>query len=176
MTENTRLVPKYDFIIIGTGCVGLFLALQLKNKHPKSKILLIEKEKAAGLHTSGRNSGVLHAGLYYEPGSIKAKVCVDGAKRLRNWILDRDLPLNQCGKIIIPQSEKLDAQLDVLAARGKANGAYTELINESELYSLFPAARSSTGRALWSPNTCVADPKSVIKQLTVASRYAGAAK
>ena len=79
-----------------------------------------------GCIARGRNSGVLHAGLYYKPGSLKAKVCVEGAKRLRSWVEERGLPLNPCGKVIVPQRAELDAQLDVLAERGRANGAEVE--------------------------------------------------
>ena len=78
---------KYDFIIIGGGITGLSIGKQLREKSPNIKILVIEKEKELGLHSSGRNSGVLHAGVYYQEGSIKAKVCVNGAKRLKSWVI-----------------------------------------------------------------------------------------
>ena len=79
------------------------------------------------MHTSGRNSGVLHAGIYYKPKTLKARVCVKGAKRLREWILERNLQLNRCGKIIVPTKEHLDPQLDELFKRGQANGAKVEM-------------------------------------------------
>ena len=75
------------------------------------------------MHSSRRNSGVLHAGIYYKPNSLKAKVCVNGSKRLKEWVIERKLTLNLCGKVIVPQNVDLDNQLDELFLRGKLNGA-----------------------------------------------------
>ena len=125
----------------------------------------MDKEPQLGLHSSGRNSGVLHAGLYYKPGSLKAKVCVDGARRLRSWVEERGLPINTCGKVIVPPRAELDAQLDVLAERGKANGAEVEFWDADQLQELVPEARTASGRALWSPNTAVVKPISVVRRL-----------
>ena len=91
-----------EIIIIGGGMVGISIAYQIIERNISKNILIIDKEDNLGLHTSGRNSGVLHAGIYYKPGSLKAKVCIEGSKRLKKWILSRDLTLNPCGKIIIP--------------------------------------------------------------------------
>ena len=156
---------NYEIIIIGGGMVGLSLAYQLVQRGFSKKIAIIEKENQLGLHSSGRNSGVIHAGLYYKPDSVKAKVCVPGGKRLKKWIEERSLPLNQCGKVIIPQKENLDPQLDLLAERGKANGAEVEFWDSIQLKEFIPDARSSTGRALWSPNTSVVKPLTVLKEL-----------
>ena len=114
---------NYDFIIIGGGIVGLCIAHQLIENKLTRKIAIIDKELSLGVHTSGRNSGVLHAGIYYKPNTLKARVCVNGARRLGQWIKDRDLPFKQCGKIIIPTKGHLDCQLDKLLHRGQANGA-----------------------------------------------------
>ena len=158
-------VKKHDFLIIGGGMVGLSVAYQLLKREAGAKILIVEKEKELGLHSSGRNSGVLHAGLYYEPDSLKANVCVSGAKRLKHWVIERKLPINHCGKVIVPQKIDLDCQLDVLLRRGKANGAKVELIDNSQLKELLPEAYSKSGRAIWSPDTAVVNPKSIIKQI-----------
>ena len=91
-----------EIIIIGGGMVGISIAYQIIERNISKNILIIDKEDNLGLHTSGRNSGVLHAGIYYKPGSLKAKVCIEGSKRLKKWIKSRDLTLNSCGKIIIP--------------------------------------------------------------------------
>ena len=88
--------------------VGLSLANQIKEKRPDLSILIIDKEKDLGFHSSGRNSGVLHAGVYYEPNSLKAKVCIEGAKRLREWCKTNGIPLLACGKVITPQKACLD--------------------------------------------------------------------
>ena len=155
-----------DVAILGGGMVGLCLAYQLLERKEASKIVIIEKEKALGLHSSGRNSGVLHAGLYYKPDSLKAKVCVSGAKRLREWIEERRLPINICGKVIVPQDLELDNQLDELYKRGINNGASVEIWDEKQLKDFVPEAYTSSGRALWSPNTSVVKPKEVLKQLS----------
>ena len=155
----------YDFVIIGGGMVGLSLARQILERGISKSICILDKEKELGLHSSGRNSGVLHAGIYYKPNSIKAKVCISGSKRLKEWIKDKKLPINNCGKLIIPQSEDLDCQLDELLKRGKANGAKVELINEKEIYRLCPHAKSATGRAIWSEYTSVVNPKIILNHL-----------
>ena len=154
-----------DVLIIGGGMVGLSIAYQLLERDIAHDIIVIDKEKELGLHSSGRNSGVLHAGLYYTPGSLKAKVCLAGARRLRAWVEEKGLPINPCGKVIIPQRLDLDVQLDLLAERGKQNGAQVELLDEQQLYELIPEAKSISGRALWSPNTAVVKPSSVVSQL-----------
>ena len=145
--------------------VGLSIAHQLLERDITRSITILDKEPELGLHSSGRNSGVLHAGIYYEPGSLKARVCVEGAQRLRNWVKERGLPLNPCGKVVVPQRDDLDSQLDVLAKRGRANGAQVELWDTNQLRDLIPEARSASGRALWSPNTVVVKPISVVQRL-----------
>ena len=125
--------PKIiEIVILGGGMVGLSIAHQLLERKVSNNIKIIENEDILGLHSSGRNSGVLHAGLYYKPNSLKAKVCVDGAKRLKEWIFNKKIPINCCGKVIVPQRGSLDSQLDVLYERGIANGARVEIINEKQ--------------------------------------------
>ncbi|WP_115071217.1 NAD(P)/FAD-dependent oxidoreductase [Synechococcus sp. UW179B] len=154
-----------DVLLLGGGMVGLSIAHQLLERGLTSSITILDKELELGLHSSGRNSGVLHAGIYYKPGSLKAKVCVEGARRLRSWIEERGLPLNPCGKVIVPQRAELDGQLDVLAERGRTNGAEVELWDADQLRDLVPEARTASGRALWSPNTAVVKPISVVRRL-----------
>ena len=152
-------------VIVGAGISGLSIAYQLVARRISNKIAIIEKEIGAGRHTSGRNSGVLHAGIYYKPETLKAKVCIKGAKRLKQWITERELPYNKCGKIIVPTKQEQDEQLDILFDRGKQNGAEVELWNSNQLASAAPYTKSISGRALWSPNTTVTNPKAVIEQL-----------
>ncbi len=156
---------NFDVVIIGGGMVGLSLANQLIERKITNNIIVLDKEKELGKHSSGLNSGVLHAGLYYEPDSLKARVCVSGATRLKKWIKERNLPINECGKVIVPQREELDSQLDILYNRGKSNGAKVEMIDENELNKIAPEALSSSGRALWSPNTVVVKSKLVLNTL-----------
>jgi L-2-hydroxyglutarate oxidase LhgO len=145
--------------------VGMCIAHQLLERGVTSSITVLDKEPSLGRHSSGRNSGVLHAGLYYKPGTLKAQVCVAGARRLRAWVQERNLPLNPCGKVIVPPRDDLDPQLDVLAERGRANGATVELWDARQLHELIPEARTASGRALWSPNTAVVKPSKVVDQL-----------
>ena len=154
-----------DIVIIGGGMVGLSLAHQLIERKLSEKIIIIDKEVSLGKHSSGRNSGVLHAGIYYKPGTLKSKVCVEGSKRLKEWVIKRNLPINNCGKIIVPQKENLDKQIDELALRGTKNGADVDIWDHKQLSKFAPLVRSSTGRALWSPNTSVVKPITIINTL-----------
>ena len=158
-------VEKFDVVILGSGMVGLCIAYQIARKSHLSRILILEKEEKVGMHTSGRNSGVLHAGIYYKPNTLKANICVNGAKRLKKWVKDRGLPINECGKVIVAQDINLDHQLDKLLERGSENGAVVELVNDKQLNAIEPLAASSSGRALWSPNTAVVKPIAVLEQL-----------
>ena len=162
-----------DISILGGGMVGMALAHQLIKRYPDLSITVIDKEPEVGQHSSGRNSGVLHAGIYYPPGTLKAQVCVQGARRLRDWCEAEELPVLTCGKVIAPQSTELDDQLDLLLERGSANGADVRLIDEQEFLQRVPNGRTATGRALWSPNTCVVKPKQVLKRLEQRLRERG---
>lgn len=159
------LEMKADFVIIGGGAIGLFLAMCLKEKYSDCTITVVEKEDSVGKHTSGRNSGVLHAGIYYKPNTLKAKICQRGSIRLKKWIQDRELPINNCGKLIIAQNEDLDAQIDILKTRAENNGVYTQIVDAKQISEIEPNARSASGRGLWSPNTSVTDPKRVINEI-----------
>ena len=153
--------------------VGLALAHQLGERDADLSITIIDKETEIGRHSSGRNSGVLHAGIYYPPATLKAQVCVEGARRLRDWCDAEGLPVLACGKVIAPQAVELDGQLELLLERGRANGAEVRLINEAEFQQLVPDGRTATGRALWSPNTCVVKPKLVLQRLQQRLRERG---
>ena len=162
-----------EFLIIGGGMVGLSIAYQLISRKISKRIIIIDKELDLGLHSSGRNSGVLHAGLYYKPDSLKARVCVKGAKRLKDWIIEHKIPLNKCGKVIVPNKTQLDSQIDLLFERGRANGAEVQIIDELQLKEIVPEAVSATGRAIWSPNTAVVKPIEVINTLKMELKKLG---
>lgn len=153
--------------------VGMALAHQLIERRPDLSITVIDKEPEIGRHSSGRNSGVLHAGIYYSPDTLKAQVCVQGAKRLRAWCESEGLPVLACGKVIAPQAAELDGQLELLVERGRANGAEVHLIDEHEFRHRVPDGRTAMGRALWSPNTCVVKPKLVLQRLEQMLRERG---
>ena len=118
-----------EIVILGGGMVGLSLAHQLIERKISKKITIIDKENSLGMHTSGRNSGVLHSGIYYPANSLKAKVCKSGSERLKNWIQERNLSINRCGKIILPTKKDLDYQLDILHERGIKNGRSGQTIS-----------------------------------------------
>ena len=162
-----------DIAILGAGMVGLALAHQLRERDPDLSITVIEKEAVIGCHSSGRNSGVLHAGIYYPPGTLKAQVCVQGARRLRAWCEAEGLPVLACGKVIAPQLAELDGQLDLLVERARANGAEVELMDQAAFQRRVPDGRTASGRALWSPGTCVVKPSLVLQRLEQRLRQKG---
>lgn len=159
------MMSNYDYVVIGAGIVGLTLAYTLNKQEPKSKILIIEKESELGVHASGRNSGVLHSGIYYEPNTLKAKLCTKGHTLLKNYILDNNLPLNQCGKVVVCPDEKSVTTLNTIHSRAKQNGVNIKQIDELELKQLEPLAKTTGNKALWVPDTAVFDPKSILNQL-----------
>ncbi len=164
MSVNIKFMEN-KVVIIGSGIVGMTIAYQLLTRKLSKDILIIDKENLPGKHTSGRNSGVVHSGLYYKPDSLKAKVCVKGAKRLRKWVSDRNLYLNKCGKLILPTNEYLNKRIDELYDRGKKNGCNVEIWDLAKLKKKFPYVNLSCGRALWSPDTSIISPKEILSTL-----------
>jgi L-2-hydroxyglutarate oxidase len=156
---------KADFLIVGAGIVGVSIALELKKRYPSSSIIVLEKEARPGLHSSGRNSGVLHSGIYYPPESIKAKVCRQGSIEMQHYCLENGLLINRIGKIIVPTKLEDASQLDLLQERAKENGVEIQRLDENLLKALEPNARSATGEAIFVPGTSVADPHSVMQSL-----------
>ena len=127
---------NFDVVIIGGGMVGLCVAYQLIQSKKASRIVVVDKEKELGLHSSGRNSGVLHAGLYYKPNSIKAKVCVEGASRLKKWIKIESSRLTSVAKWLFLLSLNLIVS-SKFCRRGRKNGASVDIIDESDLKNYF---------------------------------------
>jgi len=155
----------HDILITGAGCVGLSLAIQLRKKFPDLSIAVLEKENSCGQHSSGRNSGVLHSGIYYPPNSLKAKVCIPGGRRLKEWIIEHKLPLLKAGKLVVPHKVELDSQIDMLRDRAIKNGAEVEILDSNQISDICKEVRSTSGRALWSPNTSVTSPKKVVEKM-----------
>ena len=151
---------KTDYLIIGAGIIGLTLARQLQEKAPGKKILLLEKEPDVALHSSGRNSGVLHAGFYYSADSLKARFTREGNLALKKYCQENGLALNECGKVVVAYDETELKALDELEKRGKTNGVEVRLIDEKELAALEPNARTFQ-KALYSPATATVDPVEV---------------
>ena len=154
-------MERFDVVIIGAGIIGLSVARALKSRQPSLKILVCEKEASVGLHASSRNSGVLHAGFYYSPESLKAKFCRDGNRQLREFIQRRNLPLLQIGKVVVTQSKEEEGHLTKLFDRGVANGVKLEFLSAKDLDKFEPLAVTHEN-FLWSPTTAVSDPRSVL--------------
>ena len=162
-----------DFLIVGAGIVGLTIALELKRRYPAASVLVLEKEDQPGRHSSGRNSGVLHSGIYYPPQSLKARVCSEGARELADYCLERGLPLVRIGKILTPPRAEDGAQLDLLEARAAANRVEVERLDSAQLARLEPEARSATGEALFVPGTSVVSSGAVLGSIVADARSAG---
>lgn len=154
---------NFDFTIIGAGVVGLSLAAELL-KRGHRRILIVEKEPQVGAHASGRNSGVLHAGIYYSHDSLKAKLCVEGRKHWVEFAKTNGVPLLECGKVIVATRPETVATLETLKTRSKQNGVRLQEISLGELRELEPEAHSFE-RALWSPDTAVIDSKKALEVL-----------
>ena len=150
-----------DILIVGGGIIGLSIARELNNRHPDLKITLIEKEATVACHASGRNSGVLHAGFYYTPDSLKSRFTVEGNKLLTDYCLKNNLSINRCGKVVVARDEKELDSIFELKRRGDTNGVDLELIDEKRLEELEPNARTFD-KALYSPTTSVVNPKEVV--------------
>jgi L-2-hydroxyglutarate oxidase LhgO len=153
-----------DFLVIGGGVVGVCVARALKARFRGAGVRLIEKEPACGLHASGRNSGVIHAGFYYSADSLKAKFTRTGNKALTAYCEARKIPLNRCGKLVVAQGPADLPQLDELLRRGRANDVPLESITEEEARKIEPRVKTFE-RAIFSPSTTSADPAQVIAAL-----------
>jgi L-2-hydroxyglutarate oxidase LhgO len=162
-----------DFVVIGAGVVGLTIALELKRRQPGAAIVVLEKEPEPGRHSSGRNSGVLHSGIYYPPNSLKARVCGQGAREMAAYCAERRLPLNRIGKLLLPLRPEEGPQLDLLEERGAANGVEVERLDEAALARIEPEARSGTGQALFVPGTSVVSSSDVLAAIVADVRAAG---
>jgi len=163
MAGGAMVPDKADVLIVGAGIIGLTIARRLV-RAGCDNVVLVEKEEALGMHASGRNSGVLHAGIYYDPDSMKAKSCLNGNFLMRAYCREKGLPLRENGKVIVARDEGELPVLRELERRAKANGAQVEMIDGKELAELEPNARTA-GKALFSPHTACVDPLAVLHSL-----------
>lgn len=138
-------MPVYDFAIIGGGIVGAATALSIQ-KLSKYSVVIIEAENSVAYHQTGNNSGVIHSGLYYKPGSLKAKNCVDGRKRMYHFCEENNIPFEKCGKIVLATSKEELPALDELEGRGIANGLTgLKRLAEEEIKEYEPYAKGIAG-------------------------------
>ncbi len=161
---DTGLPRCTDFLVVGGGIVGISLALQLKRRHPDSRVTLIEKEAGCGLHASGRNSGVLHAGFYYTADSLKARFTRDGNRQLTAYCLEQGLRVNRCGKLVVAKTPADLPGLAELLRRGRAGGIPLEEVSVEEARRIEPRVKTCE-RALFSPSTSSVDPAAVVASL-----------
>ncbi len=161
-----------DFLVIGGGIVGLTIAIELRRRFPDCSVVLLEKEPRCGMHASGRNSGVLHAGFYYTADSLKARFTREGCRLLTEYCESRSLAIDRCGKLVVAQQDSELAQLEELLRRGLMNGVELQQVTESEAREIEPRART-VKRALFSPSTATVDSREVIRSLAEDARRGG---
>ena len=151
-----NFICMHDLIIIGAGIIGLSTALNLLLKQPQLKLLILEKEAAIASHQTGHNSGVIHSGIYYKPGSLKALHCRRGVEKLLNYCLEKDISVNRCGKVIVATDSSELPRLDDLYKRGIANGVpFLKRLSTDELKKIEPHVRGIA--AIHSPSTAIVD-------------------
>jgi (S)-2-hydroxyglutarate dehydrogenase len=129
---------RLDVVVIGAGIVGLATAYQLQRAFPGLKMAMVDKEDRVGVHQTGHNSGVLHSGIYYKPGSLKARNCRDGKAEMERFCEEHDVAYETCGKVIVATSENERPLLDRIRQRGEANGVQCDLIDAQRLGELEP--------------------------------------
>lgn len=150
-----------DFLVIGGGVIGLSIARELRRRQPTSHVTLIEKEPSCGAHASGRNSGVLHAGFYYSPDSLKARFTRLGNEQLTAYCDAKRISLNKCGKLVVAKDAGDLPSLDELIRRGRANGIELHELTDTEAKRIEPRAKTYQ-RALFSPRTSTVNPLHVM--------------
>ncbi len=153
-----------DFLVIGGGIIGLSVARELKSKFTDSRVTVIEKESDCGRHASGRNSGVLHAGFYYSPDSLKAKFTRLGNTLLTQYCETREIPVNKCGKLVVARRREDHAGLDELLKRGEAYGIPMHDVTAGEAKGIEPRVKTFE-RAIFSPTTSTVDPTKVMEAM-----------
>lgn len=162
----------YDITIIGSGIVGLATALRLIEQRPSLKIAVLEKEHTVAMHQTGHNSGVIHSGLYYKPGSLKATNCIRGYQMLIDFCRREEVPFDLCGKIVVATNEAQRPLLRNLYERGVQNGLTdNRMISAGEIREIEPHVRGLEG--IWVPYTGIIDYKSVSDKYAECFRKAG---
>jgi (S)-2-hydroxyglutarate dehydrogenase len=165
-------VDRYDLAIVGAGIIGLATARELLSRRPGLRVAVVDRADEVGTGQTGNNSGVIHAGIYYKPGSLKAKLCVEGAARMYAFCEEREIAVERCGKVIVALDESELGRLDELERRGQANGVPgLRRLTAPEITELEPHCTGIAG--LHSPNTGIVDFAAVARALAGDVREAG---
>ena len=162
----------YDVVVVGAGIVGLAVARDMARRHPELSVAVLEREPVVGAHQTGHNSGVIHSGVYYAPGSLKARLCVEGSKLMYAFCQENGVPVERCGKLIVALDESELGRLDELERRGSANGVEgLRRLNATEIADVEPNARGVA--ALHCPTTGITDYGAVARALATELRGNG---
>lgn len=166
------MIGSYDLTIMGGGIVGLATAMKIAEAYPRTKLLLLEKESQLASHQTGHNSGVIHSGIYYKPGSLKARTCVAGRKALIEFCDKNSVPYELCGKVVVATSDEELPRLEELHRRGLANGIEgVEMIGRERLKEIEPHAAGV--KALYVPATGIIDYTKVAEAYAAKIRAGG---
>jgi 2-hydroxyglutarate dehydrogenase len=169
---TTAAAAEHDIAVVGGGILGVATARELLLRRPGASVVVLEREPELARHQTGHNSGVIHAGIYYEPGSLKARLCVEGARDLYAYCEERGIPFERCGKLIVARDESELPRLDELERRGQANGVPgLRRLNAGGLREIEPHARGAS--ALHSPKTGVVDFAAVARAFAADVEAAG---
>ncbi|NYT44265.1 L-2-hydroxyglutarate oxidase [Alcaligenaceae bacterium] len=162
---------KYDYLVIGAGIVGAALAAEIIKRKPQARVLVAEKEAQAALHQTGRNSGVVHSGVYYTPGSLKTRYCREGLAQTKAFCAARGIGYEERGKLLVATNDQEEARLANLEVRGQENEVATQWLSMAELRALEPAI---TGQAaLRIPSTAITDYTGITNALLADVENAG---
>ncbi|XP_055838171.1 L-2-hydroxyglutarate dehydrogenase, mitochondrial [Episyrphus balteatus] len=154
--NSAKIDNQYDLVVVGGGIVGVASAREILLRNPHLKIAVLEKERKLAFHQSGHNSGVIHAGIYYKPGSLKAKLCVEGLKLSYKYLDERNIPYKKVGKLIVATDQEEVGRLHDLHERGIKNEVPDlQMIDGSKIPEIEPYCKGV--KALWSPQTGIVD-------------------
>lgn len=172
MPPEPESATPYDVAVVGAGIVGLAVARELLLRHPQLKIVIFDREQTVAAHQTGHNSGVIHSGIYYTPGSLKARLCVEGSRLMYEYCREHAIPHELCGKLIVATRASELPRLDALEARGHANAVPgLRRVGPEEIRLIEPECRGIA--ALHSPNTGIVDYGAVSRALEAELRMAG---